>query len=129
MQFKTLLMVGVIMIPLTLAVQPGQAGHDPYCRKFTKSVRVNGHIEARYGKICLQPDGFWQVVSHGGGFDDNDHHHHYHKKKKHKIKKNRRHKEYAYPYSDDYGYGQYHYRRENGIMCARAGLTAPKKQR
>jgi surface antigen len=33
-----------------------------YCREFSQTVRMNGHVGESYGTVCLQPDGSWRVA-------------------------------------------------------------------
>lgn len=36
---------------------------EPYCREFTKEIKVGNQIQEGYGTACMQPDGSWKVVS------------------------------------------------------------------
>ncbi len=125
MKLKTLLIAGMVMIPITFAAQNAQAGYGSYCKNHTKTVRVNGNIIAEYYKTCLQPDGSWVIASHsgpgghrGGHYDDSHHgkgynDNHHRKAKKH-VKKHAKHAykdPYYHGYRQPYRHNPYYGRR------------------
>ena len=71
MNAKTILFSAIIFA--ALIPSPAQAGgrdrgHDgykgdrPYCREYTRTVRVGGFTQQAYGTACLQPDGSWKIA-------------------------------------------------------------------
>lgn len=45
-----------------LAMMPGSARADDYCREYTRTVTVGGYSQEAYGTACYEPDGSWRIV-------------------------------------------------------------------
>ena len=69
MSLKQTLLATVLATPFFF---PSAAHAGDYCREYTKSIRVGGHMESGYGTACLQPDGSWMIVSSRGAVDPFD---------------------------------------------------------
>lgn len=61
---KTLAMI--LTLGLLPAFAPGEAEARPYCREYTKTIRIGGKVETGYGQACLQPDGAWEITKLSG---------------------------------------------------------------
>lgn len=53
-------------VMLLLMAEHAKAYDEPYCREFTRDIRVGGKIQEGYGTACMQPDGAWKIVAEDG---------------------------------------------------------------
>lgn len=60
MRLKLTVIFAVIGLGLPLVSATAHA-NEPYCREYTKNVKVGGKLQESYGTACLQPDGSWEV--------------------------------------------------------------------
>lgn len=60
MRFKLPVIFAVIGLGLPLAPATAHAD-EPYCREYTKNVKVGGKLQESYGTACMKPDGSWEV--------------------------------------------------------------------
>lgn len=52
---------------VALGLVSGFAGQsmaaEPYCREYTRTIKVGGEKQVGYGTACMQRDGTWRIVS------------------------------------------------------------------
>src|ERR1043166_6571846 len=56
-----LLASAALLVGLTAAGAARADDDDPYCREYTRDVKIGGYIEKAFGTACQMPDGSWQL--------------------------------------------------------------------
>lgn len=60
MRLKLPVIFAVIGLGLPLVSATAHAD-EPYCREYTRNVKVGGKLQESYGTACMKPDGSWEV--------------------------------------------------------------------